>query len=101
MGIILFLLKLGIVVPETGNKSHKVIPENERDKRFTPHELIQNTKLKFAVKMLRDNPEYNNSDTAFNTGFSSLNYFGKSFKEFFGESPSVYKKIHGLTVIDK
>lgn len=58
----------------------------------TPHEFIQNVKLKLAAKMLRENPEYNISDIAFNLGFSSLNYFGKSFKDFFGVSPSSYRK---------
>lgn len=58
----------------------------------TPHDFIINVKLKFAAKMLHENPEYNISDIAFNLGFSSLNYFGKSFKDFFGVSPSAYRK---------
>ncbi len=59
---------------------------------LTPHEFIHNTKLRLAAKMLKENPEYNISDIAYNLGFSSLNYFGKNFKEFFGESPSAFRK---------
>jgi len=60
----------------------------------TPHDFIVNVKLKLAAKLLRENPEFNISDIAFNLGFSSLNYFGKSFKDFFGDSPSTYRKKH-------
>lgn len=58
----------------------------------TPHDFIVNIKLKLAAKMLIENPECNISDIAFNLGFSSLTYFGKSFKDFFGTSPSTYRK---------
>lgn len=44
--------------------------------------------------MLRKNEEYNISDISFQLGFSSLNYFGKSFKEYFGMSPTAYRKVH-------
>ncbi|WP_366933562.1 helix-turn-helix domain-containing protein [Bacteroides sp.] len=44
--------------------------------------------------MLRENEEYNISDISFQLGFSSLNYFGKSFKEYFGMSPTAYRKVH-------
>ncbi|MBS1322192.1 MAG: AraC family transcriptional regulator, partial [Parabacteroides sp.] len=58
------------------------------------HYFIQNIKLKTAAKMLRENEEYNISDISFQLGFSSLNYFGKSFKEYFGMSPTAYRKFH-------
>lgn len=58
----------------------------------SPHDFIQNVKIILAAKMLLDNPEYNMSDIAFNLGFSSLNQFGKLFKEFYGTSPSCYRK---------
>ncbi|NDP21070.1 MAG: response regulator [Paludibacter sp.] len=60
----------------------------------TPHYFIVNVKLKLAARMLRENSELNISDITFNLGFSSLNYFGKSFKDFFGDSPSTYRKKH-------
>ena len=60
----------------------------------SPHYFIQNIKLKKAAKMLRKNEEYNISDISFQLGFSSLNYFGKSIKEYFGMSPTAYRKFH-------
>lgn len=60
----------------------------------SPHSFIQNIKLKTAAKMLRENEEYNISDISFQLGFSSLNYFGKSFREYFGMSPTAYRKVH-------
>ncbi len=58
----------------------------------TPHDFIQNIKLKTAARMLRENPELNISDISYQLNFSSLNYFGKSFKDYFGLSPSSYRK---------
>lgn len=58
----------------------------------TPYDFIQNIKLKIAAKLLREHPEMNMSDIAFYLGFSSLNYFGKYFKNYFGVSPSAYRK---------
>lgn len=75
-------------------KPDKAIPENEKITGESPHYFIQNIKLKTAAKMLRENEEYNISDISFQLGFSSLNYFGKSFKEYFGMSPTAYRKFH-------
>jgi signal transduction histidine kinase/DNA-binding response OmpR family regulator len=83
---------IGLLCTELGISRTKLFLKMKGITGLTPHEFIQNTKLKLAAKMLRHNPEYNVSDIAFNLGFSSLNYFGKSFKEFFGESPSAYRK---------
>lgn len=58
----------------------------------SPHEFIQNIKLRVAARLLREQPDMNISDIAFYLGFSSLNYFGKYFRNFFGMSPSVYRK---------
>lgn len=85
---------IGLLCTELAISRTKLFQKMKGITGLTPHEFIQNTKLKMAAKMLRDNPEYNISDIANNLGFSSLNYFGKSFKEFFGESPSGYRKSH-------
>ncbi len=58
----------------------------------TPHEFIQTIKLKVAANMLLENEEMSIGDIAINLGFSSLNYFGKYFRNNFGVSPSVYRK---------
>lgn len=53
----------------------------------TPHEFIQNIKLKIAARMLRENCDMNITEVSEYLGFSSLNYFGKTFKEHFGITP--------------
>ena len=58
----------------------------------TPHDFIQNIKLKLAAKMIRENTDKNISEIADYLGFSSLNYFGKTFKEHFGVSPTSIRK---------
>ena len=60
----------------------------------SPQELILNVKVKFAARMLKDRPELNVSDIAFQLGYNSLNYFGKCFKKAFGQSPTEYRKNH-------
>ena len=59
----------------------------------TPHDFIQNIKLKLAAKMIQEQPEKNITEIADFLGFSSLNYFGKTFKEHFGVSPTSLRKI--------
>lgn len=59
-----------------------------------PKELILSVKIKYAAKMLRERKNLNVSDIAYQLGYSSLNYFGKCFKEAYGVSPSAYRKDH-------
>jgi len=58
----------------------------------SPQEFIQNTRIKYAARMLREHPEFNVSDVAFQLGYSSLNYFEKCFRKAFGQTPSAYRK---------
>jgi DNA-binding response OmpR family regulator len=58
----------------------------------TPHDFIQNIKLKLAAKMIQEQPDKNITEIADFLGFSSLNYFGKTFKEHFGFSPTSLRK---------
>lgn len=75
-------------------KPDKAIPENEKDNRGISSLFYSKYKTENCCKMLRENEEYNISDISFQLGFSSLNYFGKSFKEYFGMSPTAYRKFH-------
>lgn len=59
---------------------------------MTPHEFIQNVKLKLAAKLLRERTDMNVTEVSEYLGFSSLNYFGKIFKEHFGITPTSIKK---------
>ncbi|MCD8103391.1 MAG: response regulator [Alistipes sp.] len=57
----------------------------------SPNEFIQSIKLKTAARMLRERADLNISDIAYLLGFSSLNYFGKYFRNAFGISPTAYR----------
>ena len=65
----------------------------------TPHDFIQNIKLKKAARMLKEQPEVNISEIAYALGFSSLNYFGKYFRSYFGMSPTAYRKSAGKQTV--
>lgn len=54
---------------------------------YTPVEIIRNTRLQHASTLLRST-EKTVSEIAFATGFTSLAYFSRCYKEAFGESPS-------------
>ena len=54
---------------------------------YTPVEIIRNMRLQRAATLLRST-EKTVSEIAFATGFTSLAYFSRCYKEAFGESPS-------------
>lgn len=47
----------------------------------TPSDFISNIRLKKAAFWLKNNPEFNISEIAYRTGYTSARYFSKSFKE--------------------
>lgn len=87
-------INVTLLCSELGLSRTKLFLKMKKITGESPHYFIQNIKLKTAAKMLRENEEYNISDISFQLGFSSLNYFGKSFKEYFGMSPTAYRKFH-------
>lgn len=87
-------INVTLLCAELGLSRTKLFLKMKKVTGESPHSFIQNIKLKTAAKMLRKNEEYNISDISFQLGFSSLNYFGKSFKEYFGMSPTAYRKVH-------
>ena len=87
-------INVTLLCAELGLSRTKLFLKMKKITGESPHSFIQNIKLKTAAKMLRENEEYNISDISFQLGFSSLNYFGKSFKEYFGMSPTAYRKVH-------
>lgn len=87
-------INVTLLCSELGLSRTKLFLKMKKITGESPHYFIQNIKLKTAAKMLRENEEYNISDISFQLGFSSLNYFGKSFKEYFGMSPTSYRKFH-------
>lgn len=58
----------------------------------TPSDFISNIRLKKAAFWLKNNPEFNISEIAYRTGYTSARYFSKSFKEKYGLIPSEYRK---------
>lgn len=62
---------------------------------ITPNEFVLNLKLKEAVRLLKDAPEYNVAEIAYRLGFSSPRYFSRCFKAFYGVNPQSYRKVQG------
>lgn len=55
----------------------------------SPNEFIRTIRLKRAASLLQQH-QGNNSEIAYAVGFSTLNYFTKCFKDFYGVTPSEY-----------
>ena len=58
---------------------------------MTPNEFILNIRLKQAAHLLRNNPELQITEIAYQTGFSSLRYFRHCFKACFHQTPQEYR----------
>lgn len=56
-----------------------------------PQEFITSIKFKAAARMLRECRQASIGEISDALGFSSINYFGKCFKERFGKTPSEYR----------
>ncbi|MEL7341543.1 MAG: helix-turn-helix transcriptional regulator, partial [Bacteroidota bacterium] len=54
-------------------------------------EFVRYIRLRRAQELLQD-PQYNISEVAYATGFQSLNYFSKRFRELTGMNPSEWRK---------
>lgn len=108
-------IKQDIATPEQlfVNKFNKIIKENLNDENlsveqiadkmamsrtqlyrkikqltnYSPNELIRNTRLEEARKMLMKGDK-NISEVAYDTGFTSPSYFTKCYVDYFGEKPS-------------
>ena len=59
----------------------------------SPKEFVRIVKMKKAAELLQD-PNATVTEVALNVGFSDTDYFRKSFKNFFGETPTSYQKKH-------
>ncbi len=56
-----------------------------------PNEFIRQVRLKRAAQLL-EHQQGNVSEVAYQVGFSSLNYFTKCFRDFYGQPPSQYAR---------
>jgi len=57
----------------------------------TPNRYIRRQRIQYATTLLQD-PSLNLSQIAWSTGFSSLNYFSRAFREETGTSASEFRK---------
>ena len=58
---------------------------------LTPNELVLKLKFEEALRMLKEEPSYNISEIAYQLGYNSPHYFTRSFKAFYGITPTAYK----------
>lgn len=58
---------------------------------MTPNEFIMNTRLKHAAELLRNHPELQITEIAYQMGFTSLRYFRHCFKACFNQTPQEYR----------
>ena len=58
----------------------------------TPNEFTLRLKLEEGKNLLVNSPELNISEISFKLGFSSLRYFSKCFKSFYGVTPLDFRK---------
>lgn len=58
---------------------------------MTPNEFILNTRLKYAADLLKNNPELQITEIAYQAGFNSLRYFRHCFKACFNQTPQEYR----------
>ena len=58
---------------------------------MTPNEFLRTARLKRAAELLLEGC-LSVSEVAYRVGFDDLSYFSKSFKAYFGMSPSVFQK---------
>jgi AraC-like DNA-binding protein len=57
----------------------------------TPQEFLRTVRLKYAASVLSQK-KLRVSEVAYMCGYKDISYFSKSFKEFYGQSPTDYIK---------
>lgn len=58
---------------------------------MTPNEFVLKERLKLAAELLRNQPDLQITEVAFQTGFNSLRYFRHCFKAQFNQTPQEYR----------
>lgn len=58
---------------------------------LTPNEFVLNIRLKKAALLLKNNPELQITEIAYQLGFSSLRYFRHCFKAQYGKAPQEFR----------
>ena len=63
----------------------------------TPHRYLQRRRVERAMFLLRET-DRSVTDVCFDVAFSSLGTFSRTFRDIVGETPSAYRRGHGLIV---
>ncbi|MEM6801201.1 MAG: AraC family transcriptional regulator [Bacteroidota bacterium] len=63
-----------------------------QETQFTPQKYIEKLRLEYAAHVMVLNPSIKMIQLAFESGFPSPSSFSRAFSQFFGKSPSQYKK---------
>ena len=72
--------------------SHSTLNRKMRELlQMSPVDYIRSKRLNAALELLKQK-KLTISEVAYSTGFSSLSYFSRSFKEYFGKAPTDYVK---------
>jgi len=58
---------------------------------ISPIDYINSEKIKFAKKLMKDNPKYMIADIAFRAGFNNVSYFNRQFKKYEMITPQQFK----------
>ena len=58
---------------------------------YTPNSYIQNVRIKYAIKLIQNDPKLGISTIAYKCGFSDPKYFSRCFKKITGRNPKDYK----------
>ena len=84
--ISMFVQEMGVGRTVLFNKLKKIIGQS-------PNDYIMTIRLKKAVCLLENNPELNITEISEMTGFNSVAYFGRVFKERYKMTPSDYRNM--------
>lgn len=60
----------------------------------TPNDYIRTMRMQAAANLLMENERLTIAEVAYRVGFSDQYYFSKSFKQYYGQSPTVYRQQH-------
>ncbi|MBP2833213.1 helix-turn-helix transcriptional regulator [Aquimarina sp. U1-2] len=86
-------LSVALVASELGMSPKTLCRKikGNQDKKVNPVQYILQKRLEYAARLLSDDPHIQITDVALQTGFMSLSYFSKAFKQQYGQLPSTYK----------
>lgn len=86
---------MNMLASELGMGRSKMFIRFKEMTGLTPNEFTLKLKLEEALRMLKEEPQYNISEISYHLGFSSSRYFSRCFKSFFGVAPQNYRKNSG------